>query len=486
MKLNTLRSRVVTWYAGLLAAALVVFGAILYFGAQNYLDASLRHTLVARAKNIGDDFLSHEEQKGPAWMGGEISETYAPGLSGRFIRITRQDGVVLYQSGDTHDPAISASTVSRPNLDESVARFRTDGRSDNLLIYTMPFRSSSGTRYLIETGASTASIDHALSSLRDVLIIITPLILIAAAFGGQLLMKVPLRPLVALSERAEQIGAAKLGERLPVPPTQDEMERLAHSLNRMIDRLEDALNHNRRFSTDVSHELRTPLTIMRGELEQVLDEPDLSIAVRDSVASAVDEIERMAKIVEGLLAIGRLDAGPDSIDRKPADVSMLCHWVIDQMRLLAEEKHIATKVITTPIVTLIDTARMKQVFVNLVDNAIKYTPEGGEIQIKSFAADSTAVIEVSDTGIGIAQEEIPHVFDRFFRADKVRSRITGGTGLGLSIVKAICHAHGGAISLCSTEGVGTTVRIELPIVGGPLAIQAEAAAWPSLTHSGPA
>ncbi len=488
MKLNTLRARVVTWYAGLLAAALVAFGAILYFGVQSYLVTSLRQSLADEATAIGANFLAYEEQKGPGWMAGEIREAYAPELSGRFIRITRQDGAVLYQSGDSRDPFISASTVSRPAFEESTAHFRTERQDKlhDLLIYTEPFQSSSGAKYLIETGSSLAPVEHVLSTLRNLLLLITPPILILAALGGQVLMKLPLRPLVILSERAEYIGAAKLGERLPVPPTHDEMERLAHSLNRMIERLEDALSHNRRFSTDVSHELRTPLTIMRGELEQVFNEPDLSATARDSVGSALDEISRMAKIVEGLLAIGRLDSGPDAIDRKPADVSMLCHWVVDQMRLLAEEKHIAMKVITTPIVTLIDTARMKQVFVNLVDNAIKYTPEGGEIQIRSFPVDKTAVIEVSDTGIGIAQEEIPHVFDRFFRADKVRSRITGGTGLGLSIVKAICHAHGGSISLRSTESVGTTVRIELPIIGVPLDTRAEAAASPSLSHMGSA
>lgn len=465
MRLDTLRGRVVTWYVGMLAAALIAFGATLYFGVESYLKASLQRSLLGESKAIGTTFLAYEEQKGPDWMAGEITEAYAPELSGRFIRVTRRDGAVLYQSGDTRDPVIDASEVSRPGFHNNVAGFRSESHagSHDLLLYTQPFQSSSGTDYLIETGSSVAPIEHVLSSLRRIVLLIAPFILIVGAFGGQMLMRLPLQPLVALSERAEYIGTSKLGERLPVPETHDEMERLALSLNRMIERLEDALSHNRRFSADVSHELRTPLTIMRGELEQVLLESDLQFSVRDAVASALEEISRMAKIVESLLAIARLDSGVDAIDPKPTDISTLCQWVMDQLHLLADEKEIRMRIQTTPIIVLIDTARMKQVLVNLLDNAIKYTSPGGGVELTSYLLEKMAIIEVSDTGIGISSADLPHVFDRFFRADKDRSRVSGGTGLGLSIVKAICNAHGGSVTLRSEEGVGTVVRIELPL-----------------------
>lgn len=474
MRLDTLRARVVTWYVGMLAGALLVFGAALYFGVQGYLNASLQHSLAGEAQAIGTTFLAFEEQKGQSWMAGEITEAYAPELSGRFIRVTRGDGAVLYQSGDTRDPVIDASAVLPPNFGDKEARFHSERQpgSHDLLLYTLPFRSSSGTSYLVETGSSVAPIERVLSSLGRILLLITPLILIAAAIGGRVLMRLPLQPLVALSERAEHIGISKLGERLPVPSTRDEMERLALSLNRMIERLEDALSHNRRFSGDVSHELRTPLAVLRGELEQVLQEPQLQRSVRNSVACALEEIDRMAKIVESLLAIARLDAGVDSIDPQPVDVSKLCRWVLDELQVLAEEKEIAMSARTTPMTVLIDTARMKQVLVNVIDNAIKYTPPGGSIELAAFVSGGLAVIEVSDTGIGIASADLPHVFDRFFRADKARSRMSGGAGLGLSIVKAICHAHGGSITLQSTEGVGTVVHIELPLAVGVSGLQA--------------
>ena len=465
MRLDTLRARVVTWYVGLLAAALVLFGATLYFGVQGYLNSSLQQSLVGEAKAIGSTFLAFEEEKGKDWMSGEITEAYAPELSGRFIRIVRRDGTVLYQSGDTRDPVILASVVPAPDFAVNTDSFRSVRQpgSDDLLMFTLPFRSSSGTDYVIQTGSSLEPIQHVLSSLRHIVLLITPVILIAAAFGGQLLMRLPLRPLVTLSERAEQIGMSKLGERLPVVSTHDEMERLSLSLNRMIDRLEDALSLNRRFSADVSHELRTPLTIMRGELEQVFSEPDLKPSIHEAVGSALEEISRMAKIVESLLAIARLDSGPDAIEPKPADLGGLCTWVVEQMHPLAEEKHIDLRVDAAPLMALIDTARMKQVLVNLIDNAIKYTLPGGSVVLSAFVSNGAAVVEVVDTGIGIPAADLIHVFDRFFRADAVRGRSSGGAGLGLSIVKAICNAHGGSVSIQSTEGMGTSVRIQLPL-----------------------
>lgn len=467
MRLNTLRARVVSWYVGLLAAALIVFGATLYFGVQGYLRASLEHSLSGDGKAIGLTFLAFEEEKGPSWMAGEIAEAYAPELSGRFIRITRQDGKVLYQSGDTRDPIILASQVATRPFAEQAEGFHAEAspHSSHLLLHTQPFISSSGTRYIIETGASTEPIRQVLASLLRIVLIITPLVLLLAAIGAPMLMTLPLRPLVILTERTESIGTSKLGERLPVLETGDEMERLTLALNRMIGRLEDALNLNRRFSADVSHELRTPLTVMRGELEHVLRDHALRPPVRAAVESSLEEIGRMTTVIESLLAIARLNSGTDAIDRQLVDIGKLCGWVVEQMHLLAEEKHIALEVETVPALAAVDPARMKQVLVNLLDNAIKYTPAGGRIRLASSLSDAgSAVIEIQDTGIGIPADALPHVFERFFRADKARTRVSGGTGLGLSIVKAICEAHGGTIEIWSVEGQGTRVRLELPAV----------------------
>jgi len=469
MSFNSLRIRVTTWYVGLLAAALLVFGAALYFSVQTYLTTTLQGSLAAEAGGIATSFLAHEESKGPAWMSGEIVEAYAPEQSGRFIRITRADGIRLYQSGDTRDPYIRTDRISLPPFQDSRPSFRkeSEDQGNRLLVYSLPYTAASGTRYRIETGASLAPLDHVLRTLLRTLLLIAPLILLAAAMGGHFLMERPLRPLAALARHAERIGTHTLGERLPVIASGDEMERLSLSLNRMIARLEDALNHDRRFSADVSHELRTPLTILRGELEHLVQSPDLPYPTREALGSSLEEIDRMAKIVEDLLAIARVDSGTEAMDPQCVDLSGIAHWIVEQMQLLAAEKHISLGCMASSQVFIVaDPARVKQVLVNLLDNAIKYTPEGGRIEIAVHTTQAKAILEVHDTGIGIPSASLPHVFKRFFRSDEARSRESGGTGLGLSIVQAICNAHGGSVDIDSAEGMGTTVRVGLPLFQG--------------------
>lgn len=502
MKAVSLRFRITAWYVSLLAAALVAFGASVYFGLESYLKSSLQHSLASEATAITTSFLSHEDAKGVPWLVGEVVEAYAPESSGRFIRITRivdDRGSVLYQSGNSHDPYIDASRIPHTALRPPASFFRREyfngsgadgGSPDNhsIVVYTLPYVSPSGTHFLVETGASPAPVDHLLRSLLITLLLLTPLILLAAAFGGHLLMTRPLRPVAELTEQAEHVGTGGTGERLQVIPTGDELERLSLSLNRMISRLEDALNHNRRFSADVSHELRTPLTILRGELEHVAQLPNLALPVNEAVESALEEIDRMSKIVESLLAISRLDSGGDRMQRAPVDIEALAQSTIEQMGLLAEEYGVSLKLKTAnPLpenfhasnfqpgslhpgmsarepsaLVLGDPLRLKQVLVNLLDNATKYTRSGGEVLVSISADSHTVLLEVRDNGIGIPAASLPFVFDRFYRADKARSRQSGGTGLGLSIVKAICNAHEAAVTVESVEGEGTTVRVEMP------------------------
>jgi heavy metal sensor kinase len=471
--LTTLRTRVTAWYVGLLASALLVFGATLYAGVQSYLRNSLEQSLKVEAKAVVSTFLSQEETKGESWMQGEIEEAYEPEVSARFVRVTRQDHKVLYQSGETRDPYIDPSAVSPAVFRESEEFFRQEslGGKHDLLVYAQPYVSPSGTRYMVETGASVGPISRVLMSLLKILLLITPCILLAAALGGYALMTLPLRPLVLLSEQAERIGAHHPGERLAVIATGDEMERLSLSLNRMISRLEDALAYNRRFSADVSHELRTPLTILRGELEQLLQTSKMPFSQQESLGSALEEIDRMAKIVESLLTISRLDSGTEGMDLKPVDLSRLAQWTVDQMHLLTEEKNIALRILQTePVVIMADAGRIKQVLVNLLDNAIKYTSNGGEIiiSVSRPGAERQAILEISDTGIGIPADSLPHVFERFYRSDKARTRESGGAGLGLSIVKAISKAHGGTVTIESVEGRGTKVRLALPLSSLPV------------------
>ena len=289
-------------------------------------------------------------------------------------------------------------------------------------------------------------------------------------------MTSPLRPVVALGEHAERIGTHSFGERLPVVPTGDELERLSLALNRMISRLEDALTHNQRFSADVSHELRTPLTILRGEFEHMVQLSLLPPTVLDTIGSAIEEIDRLSKIVDSLLDISKIDSGDAHIKRAPVDLCLVAASTVEQMRLLAEEKDISIFCSQRgPVLVLGDDVRLKQVLVNLIDNAIKYTGEGGRVGIDVTATGGQGIVLVTDDGIGVPSDSLPHVFERFYRADRARSRESGGSGLGLSIVKAICTAHQGTVSISSVEGEGTEVRVTLPLLA-PAALHSLSAA----------
>ncbi len=464
MNLASLRVRVTSWYGGLFAIALIVFGAAVWLGLRNYLLTTMEQALRNETGNIVDQCGSHFDEQGSAWVAGEIQESYPPEGDGRYIRIFRNDQVI-YQSGKTLDAVMR--TVP-PTLTDILDKEGYIGKVDAgtvgpILIYTRPWVSPSGIRFVVQAGASTGPIDRILRSLLIALSILTPLILVGAAVGGYLLMNVPFRPVVALTRQAEQIGAHAPGERLPVIPTGDELERLSISLNRMIDRLEDALAHNRRFSADVSHELRTALTIMRGELEPLVEDQDLPTNSLDAIGSVLEEIDRMSDIVESLLAISKLDF-PSLMPRSPVNRNALALSPVEQMQLLADDKHLTIHASAAGETWVSgDPVRLQQVIVNLLDNAIKYTPTGGQVWLEVSAQRNRGVIEVRDNGIGIPPECLPFVFDRFYRADKARTRESGGTGLGLSIVKAICTAHDGAVTIQSREGAGTEVRVELPL-----------------------
>jgi signal transduction histidine kinase len=231
----------------------------------------------------------------------------------------------------------------------------------------------------------------------------------------------------------------------------------------MIHRLEESFQHNQRFLADASHELRTPLTIIHAELEAVLERQDVTTEVRDLAGSALEEVEQLRKIVEGLFALSRLDAGEGLEQSTPFDLSELAATTADQMGLLAVDKRISIHCHSADkIVIHGDRARLKQVIVNLLDNAIKYTPIGGKIDVSVTRQNGKAVLEVADNGIGISAEALPHLFQRFYRVDKARSRELGGAGLGLSIVKSICAAHHGKVEAQSRDGEGTRFIVELP------------------------
>jgi heavy metal sensor kinase len=465
MNPRSIRFRLIIWYAGLLTGVFLLFGVALYQVLRGYLEHSLAQTLLRRSQQIAVSLLDGVDKTGEHYVTEQITARYAPENYDRFIRITRGDGSVLYASGRTanFDPSglrpLAASTAQRDFVQKVLL---DDG--GRLLVTVKVFQSSDGHRFLIESGGPMAPIETILSQLFFSLLIGVPLLGLVAVGGGFFLVGRALAPVVQIARSAEHITLHNLNERLPVAKTGDELEHLSLALNRMIERLNEAFEQNRRFLADASHELRTPLAALRGEMESVVEQARTSPELSDRAGSVLEEVDRLAKIVDALFAISRLDAGESQQEWERFDLAPLAASTTEQMSLLAEDKKIAVACNAEGKVSVDgDRARIKQVVVNLLDNAIKYTPPGRTINLNVHARGGKAVLEVVDTGMGIPESALPHIFERFYRVDQARSRDAGGAGLGLAIVKSICAAHGGKVEVESVEGKGSRFRVELPL-----------------------
>src|SRR5215475_6647967 len=251
MNTQSIRFRMTLWYAGLLTTLLALFGVFIYFTLERFLERSLTETLAKDAQTIGQSWLFDINQSGPGYVAGEIEEHFAPSITGRFVRLTRTDGAILYHSAAPENGAFDPSHIG-PRRFEAVQSSREEHlpNGKELLIFSLPFKDRTGTQYLIETGAAYEQVERALRGLLVSLGVGFPLIVAAAIGGGYLLMRNALRPMDEIATTAEHITSRNLNERLPVIPTGDEVERLSVSLNRMMERLEDAFHHISRFSAD--------------------------------------------------------------------------------------------------------------------------------------------------------------------------------------------------------------------------------------------
>ncbi len=470
MNTRSLKFQLVGWYAGVLLGGFALLGVVTYVALENSLISALQETQLRRARQIAQLLRDEIGRRNAAQVGQEVEARYAPELNNRFVRITRRDGTLLFLSPEPRDRSFDPATLPPPAWSEQTEAARQapllGGR--RMLLTSHVIKGADGTGYLVETGAPMDELQSDLRKWLFFLLGLLPVAAVIALSGGYILVKRALLPVDRIAASAERISSQNLSERLPVPHTGDELDRLSVALNHMIERLETAFQYSRRFVADASHELRTPLTVLRGELESLVEEPQHSPEYRERLGSALEEVERLANIVEGLFAISRLDAGEAAAEWVKFDLAQLAASTADQMSLLAEDKKIhVTCSAASSVWVEGDRARLKQVVVNLLDNAIKYTPQGGSVALKVLPEDSKAVMEVSDNGIGIPSEALPRVFERFFRVDKARSREQGGAGLGLSIVKSICLAHQGKVQATSTPGQGSRFRVELPLVSAP-------------------
>jgi heavy metal sensor kinase len=468
MNTQSIRFRLAAWHSVLFAAVFAVLGSLLYFTVRQYLDDTLLETQARRARQIAGTLLANAPQTGEEFVVHQIESLYAPELGDRFIRVTRANGSILYESGPPNDQSFDPSTVppAKPVGSAEFSRLQDLGDGRHMLIAAFRATTAKGSPYLVEVGTSAEPVDRFALHLLTLLALGIPLVAAVAATGGYLLVGKALKPVEEIAVKAEMITQHSLGERLPVASTGDELELLSTSLNRMITRLDAAFSNSKRFIADASHELRTPLTVIQGELEHLASDAHLPADLRDRIGSTLEEVERLGKIVQKLFALSRLDAGEAQEEWIRLDLAALVSSTSDQMLLLGEDKNVkVTREIDHPVYVMGDRARLKQVAVNLIDNAVKYTPPGGSVHLKVLEKAGRGIFEITDTGIGIPAGALPLVFERFYRVNRDRSSVDDGAGLGLAIVKSICVAHGGMVEVESALGAGSRFLVILPLAG---------------------
>jgi heavy metal sensor kinase len=467
MNARSLKFRLVAWYGGVLTVVFVLLGVLILLFLRHYLEANLLDAQMRRARQIADTLVARVSRSGEEALRSQVETLYSPQANDRFIRITRADGGLVYLSGPPKDARFDPARVPPLAASDPTARSSTRNlplSGGALLIASRSASGSDGTQYQVEVGTSAAPAEATLVHVLALLAIGLPVAVCVAVAGGFVLVRRSLEPVQRMARKAEEITLHNLSERLPAGHSGDEIEELSVSLNHMISRLQDAIDGSKQFIADASHELRTPLTVMRGELEGLAQAPDLAHEMRETLGSVLEEVERLGEIVESLFALSRLDAGEAHAPWLQFDLAELAATTAEQMGLLAEDKRVSVDCVSMPgVIVEGDRARLKQVVVNLLDNAIKYTPSGGRVRLSVRREGGYAVLDVSDDGVGIPAEALPHVFKRFYRVDDSRSRQQGGAGLGLAIVKSICAAHGADVEVASAPGKGSTFRVRQPL-----------------------
>lgn len=454
MKRNSLKFRLLFWYAAWLVGILFFLGVILDVGLSQSLSKEMGFTEQRRAVRIAETIRAWHQFPTGRSLAQEIDLRFAPQAKEWLFRVSDTEGHRIYPVVGTPDPLQGIPIA--PQLGVQTARLPTGMR----LVIGRVKTDGGG---WIEAAESLEPIYVRIHQAMALFLGVASIFAAMALVGAWLLVRQTLAPVEQIAAAAARITSNSLSERLPVPSQRDEIAHLTETLNQMITRLDEAFQLNDRFLADASHELRTPLTILRGELEQTLRDPQLEPGLQSTLGNLLEEAERLSHLVDSLLTLSRLDSGQAHEEWAPVDLSDVASLTAEQMELLAEDKTVTMTCQTSVRAWVFgDRARLKQIVVNLLDNAIKYTHAGGQIIISVRSIGEEAILEVQDTGVGIPEAALPHLFERFFRVDKARSRELGGVGIGLSIVKAICQAHHGHVEVESRPGFGSTFRVFLP------------------------
>ena len=471
---TTLRGRLTLWYTGILTATFAVLGAT----SVLLLDRGLRQNVDDSLDSVANAIADSVQR--PSFFGPELEDylqsMLGPELAERFFQLLdplgRPDPRLLPRTRSK----LPLSAEALRNAERGQATFETvrdqPGSEKSFRLLTLPVVKNGATANIVQVAMSLENVKATRSSFLLVLLLLAPVALAGSALGGWFLARRALSPVDAMVEAARRIEAEDLTKRIPALSSDDELGRLAAVLNDMLARLERSFGAVRRFSADAAHELRTPLTILKGEIEVALKSSDTPAAIREALASCLEEVERLNSLVEDLLLMARMEGNALSARPTPVNLAQVLEDVAPALSELAARAGNSCSVLPAPALWIegYDSLLFRLVF-NLAENAIKYTPAGGKIEITLQQQNSSAVLEVKDNGPGIAPDAQEHIFDRFYRGDPAREG--SGTGLGLALVRSIVHLHQGQIRVSSTLGEGSCFRVILPLASDLSPSQAE-------------
>jgi len=453
---KSIKFRLTVWYLIAIVLPLVAFGAVAYFMLSKNLYRNLDLALQVRVAELQNSITVTDHQISFEQKFNDL------------VLIYDADSVLLQRLGPNVRFSIIEKMVQQALFGQSGFLTTPTTEGQGVRLYAAPFNLDSRTRVAVIVGRLTSEIQDMLSIFRVIIIYSALAVVLLAGVGGMFLANRTLQPVDHITDIAREIGEGDLSRRINIQ-SEDELGRLASTLNRMIARLEEAFQKQRQFAADASHELRTPLAIIQAESSLALDKKRTQVEYRRSLDLVSQEVTYMSEIIGKLLLLARNDAGIEPLNLQEVNVKDLFTELSSDVEALAQEKGVAFNLGPMDNLTVKgDRFRLRQLFLNILDNAIRYTPSGGTVSSLLVRKNGSALVSISDTGMGIPAEDLPFIFDRFYRVDKARSRPDGGLGLGLAIASSIAKLHGGGIEVESQVGKGSTFQITLPLLESPV------------------
>jgi heavy metal sensor kinase len=452
-----IRVRLTLWYVLLMAITFTVAGGYLLLRFQNSLTNSVDSALqIAASQSI--TAIEDDEENLP-FQQDDISDTIPQNPNLNFaLRVLAPDGTVIDTRGQTEN--ISNWGPREPGyITQS-----SPGEDQQWRIYSQPILAPDQTPSgWIQVAQSLDTVADTLQDFRDQLLLVIPFVLLLAGVGGYFLAGRALRPIDRITRTAAEIEANDLSRRLAYQGPSDEIGRLAQTFDHMLDRLKTAFERERGFTADAAHELRTPLTVLKGQIEVTLSQSRSEDDYIKTFQDLASQVDRLIRLSNALLFLSRSDQNQLSWEPNHINLGELLTVVIEQMQPLAEEYRLTLNSEISPEIPFTgDKDHLIRLFLNLLDNAVKYTPAGGEVKLQTNVNKAEIHVLVHNDGPGIPEEHIRFIFDRFHRVDSDRSSETGGSGLGLAIAQEIARMHGGYIRVQSELGQGTTFIVQLP------------------------